>query len=157
MWQCAAFFCFISAKTVGWQKQALGRPLLWALWHYDEHFFHLSGQIVPNCSLNPWYVFLLVQAGDPQEVCTAEEHKVQSSCIWEEGVDKRKGEKTHIQTQKCKSAVDLIFISLVVVLHYEFLHLTPVCDLCSQPIKAPESVATIITSESVFYKVWCLI
>lgn len=53
-------------------------------------------------------VLLSVQAGDPQEVCTAEKHQIQSSCIWEEGVDKRKGEKTHIQTQKCKSEMDLI-------------------------------------------------
>ena len=31
-----------------------------------------------------------------------------------------------------------------------------VCDFSTQPIKAPEAVATIITSESVFYKVRCL-
>lgn len=53
-------------------------------------------------------IWCAVQAGDPQEVRTAEKHQVQSTCFWEEGVDKRKGEKTHIQTQKCKSKMDLI-------------------------------------------------
>lgn len=48
----------------------------------------------------------------------------------------------------------LLSVSLATVLHRQILRLTQVrVYLFPQPIKAPESVATIITSESVFYKV----
>lgn len=107
------------------------------------------------CILNICYILPSVQTGDPQEVCTAEKHQIQSSRVWEEGVDQGEGEKTHIQTQKCKVETVLLRTSLVIVLHCGCFSLTPVsvCDLFPQPIKAPESVATVITSESVFYKV----
>lgn len=47
----------------------------------------------------------------------------------------------------------MLSVTLVTVLHRGHTCLSPACDLFPQPIKAPESVATIITSESVFYKV----
>lgn len=95
-----------------------------------------------------------VQAGDPQEVCKAAKHQVQSSCFWEESVNKGKGKKAHIQVKKCKCEIYVICKFSCFSCYCTGLYIYVfACDLFLQPIKAPESVATIITSESVFYKV----
>lgn len=100
-------------------------------------------------------VLFLDQAGDSSEVSTAEEYQVQSSCVRKESVYKGKGQKTHIQTKKCKLIHWVYYFISAVWISAEWLYALDhfVCALHPQPIKAPESVATIITSESVFHKV----
>lgn len=70
---------------------------------------------------------------------------------------KGKGRRHIFKLKNVRGKFILLSVTLVTVLHYGFMCIWHqrlcVCDLFPQPIKAPESVATIITSESVFYKV----
>lgn len=65
-----------------------------------------------------------VETGDPQKISTTEEHKVQGTSFREEGLHERKGQKTHIQTEKSNQSSRVCFH-----IYYIGVHLSQGCLL----------------------------